>query len=79
MDAVESGTTTHSLLTGAGYGGGMRSYDEAEGNEKARLRQEMEDVENQTGSFQGPSMSEFGVLTPHRQEWRGGDLPPYTP
>ena len=61
-----------------GYGGGMRTYDEAEENEKARLRQEMEvDEEGQVVSFPVPSTSESGILTPLGLQWRDGDLPHY--
>lgn len=82
MDVVEFGTITRSTLVSepeAGYGGGMRTYEEAEGNEKERLRREMENEGNQTGSFPIPSMPETpGILTPLGQQWRDGDLPPYT-
>lgn len=81
MDAVEFGTITHSNLVSepeAGYGGGMRTYEEAEGNEKDRLRREMENEGSRSGSFPIPSMPETGILTPLGREWRDGDLPPYT-
>lgn len=80
-DAVESGTTARSLPIpepGVGYGGGMRTYEEAEGNEKERLRRETENEADQVGSFPIPSVSGIGILTPLGQEWRDGDLPPYT-
>jgi len=78
-DGVEFGTISRSVLVSepeAGYGGGMRTYEEAEGNEKARLRREMEN--EGSGSFPIPSMPEMGILTPLGLEWRDGDLPPYT-
>ena len=81
MDAVEIGTISRSVLVSepeAGYGGGMRTYEEAEGNEKARLRREMENEGTQAGSFPIPSIPETGILTPLGLQWRDGDLPPYT-
>lgn len=80
LGAVESGTATRSLPVDgseAGYGGGMRTYEEAEKNEKARLRLEMESEDHQAVSFPVPSTSEAGILTPLGLEWRDGDLPPY--
>ena len=81
LGPVESRTTTRSLSTpepGAGYGGGMRTYEEAEENEKARLRREMENEETQVNmSFPIPSSSETPILTPLGLQWRDGDLPPY--
>lgn len=61
----------------AGYGGGMRTYMEAERNEKERLRREMENEGNNAASFPVPSTSETGILTPLGLQWRDGDLPPY--
>ena len=81
MDGVEFGTISRSVLVSepeAGYGGGMRTYEEAEGNEKARLRREMESEGSQAGSFPVPSRAGTGILTPLGLEWRDGDLPPYT-
>ena len=81
MDAVEFGTISRSVLVSepeSGYGGGMRTYEEAEGNEKARLRREMENEGSRAGSFPIPSIPEAGILTPLGLEWRDGDLPPYT-
>lgn len=82
LGVVESATTTRSFEVsepGPGYGGGMRTYEEAEQNEKARLRREMEmeNEESQFASFPVPSTSETGILTPLGLEWREGDLPPY--
>lgn len=64
----------------AGYGGGTRTYEQAEQNEKARLRREleMETEESQNVSFPIPSTSETSILTPLGLQWRDGDLPPYT-
>jgi len=82
LNAVESGTTARSFSTPepeAGYGGGLRTYEEAEQNEKERLRREMENEGNQAVSaFPIPSTSGTGILTPLGLEWRDGDLPPYT-
>ena len=82
LGIVESTTTVRSLKmpeSDTGYGGGMRTYEEAEENEKARLRREMEaeDEGKQAGSFPVPSTSETGILTPLGLEWRDGDLPHY--
>jgi len=80
LSAVESRSTTRSFsMPGSetGYGGGMRTYEEAEENEKARLRRAMEDEENQVGLFPVPSSSETTILTPLGLQWREGDLPPY--
>lgn len=80
LSAVESATTTRSFsipVPETGYGGGIRTYEEAEQNEKARLRQEMETEEAQGVSFPIPSMPGTGVLTPLGLQWRDGDLPPY--
>ena len=67
-----------------GYGGGMRTYEEAERYEKERLRRKMEEEtdseEESKGavmSFPVPSTSEARVLTPLGLAWRDGDLPPY--
>ena len=79
--AVESRTTTRSFSmpeSENGYGGGMRTYEEAEQNEKARLREEMEIEENRLMSFPVASPSETVILTPLGLQWRDGDLPPYT-
>jgi len=81
LSAVEPGTTARSFSTPepeAGYGGGLRTYEEAEQNEKERLRREMENEGNQAVSFPIPSTSGTGILTPLGLEWRDGDLPPYT-
>lgn len=81
LGAVESRTTTPSFSMPEpqnGYGGGLRTYEEAEQNEKARLRREMENEANQAVSPPIPSTSETGILTPLGLEWRDGDLPPYT-
>ena len=63
-----------------GYGGGMRTYEEAEQYEKARLRRETEE-ENEGSKervpFPVPSTSETRILTPLGLTWRDGDLPPY--
>jgi len=82
LGLVESVTTIRSLKaleSETGYGGGMRTYEEAERHEKARLRREME-VEGEgkgTASFPVASTSEAGILTPLGLQWREGDLPPY--
>jgi len=79
LGAIESGTT-HSSPTsdlGAGYGGGMRTHEEAQQNEKERLRREMETGGDRAVSFPVPSRSETGMLTPLGLQWREGDLPPY--
>ena len=55
----------------------MRTYEEAEQNEKARLRRESEGEEIQVVLFPIPSTSGTGVLTPLGLQWRDGDLPPY--
>jgi len=81
MSAVESATITQSFKVPdpeTGYGGGMRTYEEAEENEKARLRREMENETDQAPSFPIPSTSGAGILTPLGLAWRDGDLPPYT-
>jgi len=79
LSAVEPATATRSFAAppGTGYGGGMRTYEEAEENEKARLRREMESGERKAASFPIPSTSGTGILTPLGLEWRDGDLPPY--
>ena len=81
LGAVESTTTIRSLKmpeSETGYGGGMRTYEEAEENEKARLRRELElEDEEKEVSFPVPSTSGTGVLTPLGLQWRDGDLPPY--
>ena len=82
LGTVESATATSSFKmpeAEVGYGGGMRTYEEAEENEKARLRQEVEeeDEEGQVVSFPVPSTSESGILTPLGLQWRDGDLPQY--
>jgi hypothetical protein len=72
-----SGTTVRSFSMPdpeVGYGGGMRTYEEAEENEKARLRREMENEADEGISFPIPSTS---ILTPLGLQWRDGDLPPY--
>ena len=60
-----------------GYGGGLRTYEEAEDNEKERLRRELDGEGDQGMSFPIASPSGPGLLTPLGQEWRDGDLPPY--
>ena len=78
--AVESRRTTRSFSmpeSENGYGGGMRTYEEAEQNEKARLREEMETEDNRVVSFPVASPSETVILTPLGLQWRDGDLPPY--
>ena len=80
LGAIESGTTTRSFSmpeSETGYGGGMRTYEEAEENEKDRLRREMENQENQVVSFPIASPSGTPILTPLGLQWREGDLPPY--
>lgn len=79
LGAVESAVDTKMPESAAGYGGGMRTYMEAERNEKERLRREMEmeNEENNVASFPIPSTSETGILTPLGLQWRDGDLPPY--
>ena len=85
LGAVESRTTVRSVKMPepeTGYGGGMRTYEEAEQNEKARLRRETEggdgeDEGEQAVSFPVPSTSETVILTPLGLQWRDGDLPPY--
>lgn len=81
LGAVESAATIPRTFAvpdpGAGYGGGMRTYEEAEENEKARLRREMESGGKMAVSFPVASTSERGILTPLGLEWREGDLPPY--
>lgn len=81
LSAAESWMTARSFSTPepeAGYGGGLRTYEEAEQNEKERLRREMENEGDQGVSFPVPSTSGAGILTPLGLEWRDGDLPPYT-
>ena len=82
LGPVESRTTTRSLSmpeSESGYGGGMRTYEEAVENEKERLRREMENEENQVNmSLPIPSSSGAPILlTPLGLQWRDGDLPPY--
>lgn len=79
LGAVESAADTDTKMPelAAGYGGGMRTYMEAERNEKERLRREMENEGNNAASFPVPSTSETGILTPLGLQWRDGDLPPY--
>lgn len=79
LGAVEPTADAKMPESATGYGGGMRTYMEAERNEKARLRQEteMENGENNSVSFPVPSTSETGILTPLGLQWRDGDLPPY--
>ena len=80
LGAVESRQSTRSFSMPepeAGYGGGTRTYEEAEQNEKARLRREMEGEENQVVPFPVPSSSGTPILTPLGLQWRDGDLPPY--
>jgi len=81
LHAVESrATTTRSLSLPepeSGYGGGLRTYEQAEENEKERLRREMESEGDQGVSFPIASPSEPRILTPLGLEWRDGDLPPY--
>lgn len=77
---LEPRTTVYSLSMpepDVGYGGGRRTYEEAEQNEKERLRQEMENEGNQIVSSPVPSSPEAGILTPLGLQWRDGDLPPY--
>jgi hypothetical protein len=63
-----------------GYGGGMRTYEEAERYEMTRLRRETEEGnEEEKGgvSFPVPSTAETRILTPLGLAWRDGDRPPY--
>lgn len=79
LHTVEPRTRSLSLPEpDAGYGGGLRTYEEAEVNEKERLRREMECEGDQGVSFPVASLSEPGILTPLGLEWRDGDLPPYS-
>jgi hypothetical protein len=78
--AVESRSSTRSFSMPEpeiGYGGGMRTYEEAEENEKARLHREMENEGNGFVSSPIPSRSGTPILTPLGLQWRDGDLPPY--
>lgn len=79
LGVVESAADTKMPESAGGYGGGMRSYREAERNEKERLRREMElgNEEGNAVSFPVASTSETGILTPLGLQWRDGDLPPY--
>ncbi|KAF9792091.1 hypothetical protein BJ322DRAFT_12140 [Thelephora terrestris] len=82
MGVVEPVPTARSFKSPepeVGYGGGMRTYEEAEENEKARLRREMEMGNEGNRIISSPiaSMSRTGVLTPLGLQWRDGDLPPY--
>lgn len=82
LGAVESVTTIHFFNapeSETGYGGGMRTYEEAERHEKARLRREMEMEEGEKGgvSFPVPSSSDTTILTPLGLQWRDGDRPAY--
>ena len=82
LGGVDSGTTTRSFEVSepeTGYGGGMRTYEEAERNEKERLRREtqMESEETKLVSFPVPWRSDTGILTPLGLQWRDGDRPPY--
>ena len=55
----------------------MRTYEEAELNEKERLRRrETENEGDQGVSFPIPEPG-GSILTPLGLEWRDGDLPPY--
>lgn len=82
MGVVESAPIARSVDTPepqveVGYGGGRRTYEEAEKNEKERLRREMENEDNKLVSSPIPSASGTGFLTPLGLQWRDGDLPPY--
>lgn len=79
LGTIESGTAPSSPAPDpeAGYGGGMRTHEEAQQNEKERMRREMEGEGDQEVSFPIPLRSETGILTPLGLQWRDGDLPPY--
>jgi len=80
MGVVESTPIARSIETPepqVGYGGGRRTYEEAEENEKERLRREIE-MENEDNKLvSSPIPSTSGFLTPLGLQWRDGDLPPY--